>query len=134
VPTGYSAVQYLLDTDVLIDALRGHEAAQQFIRAHMGALKVSVLTVAELHAGTRNRGEERTLVELLTLFPKTGVSEKIAEKAGAYRNRYGKSHGTGLVDALLAATAEAEGLTLATLNKKHYPMLDTVRVPYRKNA
>lgn len=38
----------------------------------------------------------------------------------------------GLADALIAASAEIYGLTLATLNKKHYPMLKTVHIPYRK--
>lgn len=123
---------YLIDTDVFIDALRGYAAAQRFIEEHSEVILVSVLTVAELYAGARNHKEEQTLVELLALFPKVDLSEKMARKGGAYRHRYGKSHGTGLVDALIAAAAEAEELTLITCNKKHYPMLDKVKVPYKK--
>jgi predicted nucleic acid-binding protein len=125
-------LRYLLDTDVVVDALRGYAAAEQFIQDNCDGITLSLLTVAELYAGTRNRKEEQTLAELLVLFPKTGVTESIALKAGLYRNRYGKSHGTGLIDALLAATAGVENLTLVTLNKKHYPMLEAVHVPYRK--
>jgi predicted nucleic acid-binding protein len=42
------------------------------------------------------------------------------------------SHGCGLADCLVAATAQLHGLTLATLNSKHLPMLQDVRVPYQK--
>jgi predicted nucleic acid-binding protein len=37
-----------------------------------------------------------------------------------------------LADALIAATAEADGARLATLNIKHFPMLPDVLVPYTK--
>jgi predicted nucleic acid-binding protein len=47
--------------------------------------------------------------------------------------RYGKSHGVGLVDALIAATAKLHGYRLVTLNKKHFPMLDNVLIPYQKH-
>jgi len=123
---------YLVDTDILIDTLRGYVPAKHFIEENSEIMLLSVLTVAELYAGVRNREEEQILGEFLALFPKVALTEKVAQKAGTYRHRYGKSHGTGLVDALLAATAEAEGLTLVTLNKKHYPMLDKVKTPYKK--
>jgi predicted nucleic acid-binding protein len=42
------------------------------------------------------------------------------------------SHGTGLADALIAASAEAAGATLVTLNRRHFPMLAEVLVPYAK--
>ena len=47
---------------------------------------------------------------------------------------WGKSHGVGLNDALIAATARRSGRVLWTLNDKHYPMLDraSCRRPYTK--
>ncbi|MFZ3115096.1 MAG: PIN domain-containing protein [Syntrophales bacterium] len=53
-------------------------------------------------------------------------------KAGLYRRQYGPSHGVGLADALIAATAEANDAKVATLNKTHFPMIEVV-VPYRKS-
>lgn len=126
-------MMYLVDTDILIDALRGYKPAQHFVRENREEIALSVLTVAALYAGVRNRGEERVLNEFHLLFSKVDVGESIARKAGFYRYRYGKSHGTGLVDALLAATAEAKNLVLATLNRKHYPMLQKLHVPYSKD-
>ena len=49
-----------------------------------------------------------------------------------YRRDYGKSHGVGLADAILAATTETENAELKTLNTKHYPMLKGLRPPYKK--
>lgn len=46
--------------------------------------------------------------------------------------QYGPSHGTGLADALIASTVAAVGATLATLNRRHFPMLNDVLVPYVK--
>ncbi len=55
----------------------------------------------------------------------------MAADGGLLRRDYGKSHGVGLADALVAATAEMPGLELVTLNRKHDPMLASIRVPYR---
>jgi predicted nucleic acid-binding protein len=60
------------------------------------------------------------------------VDEAIAVKGGLYRRDYSKSHNTGLADALIAATAEIKNAELVTLNKKHFPMLSNVIVPYQK--
>lgn len=56
----------------------------------------------------------------------------MARRGGEYRRDYGPSHGTGLADALIAATAEAVGATLVTFNRRHYPMVARVQVPYRR--
>lgn len=43
---------------------------------------------------------------------------------------YRASHAIDLPDALIAAAAEHHGLTLATLNVKHFPMLNGLRRAY----
>ena len=50
----------LLDTDLLIDFLRGHRQAVAFLEEETRPMGVSVLTMAELHAGVRD-GEEREI-------------------------------------------------------------------------
>jgi hypothetical protein len=72
------------------------------------------------------------LDDFLGLMEVVAVTPEIARLGGLWRRDYGKSHGTGLIDALIAATAEISGCTLATLNEKHFPMLEGVLVPYRK--
>jgi hypothetical protein len=44
---------------------------------------------------------------------------------------YRRSHsGIGLGDYLIAATALTEGLELATLNVRHYPMFTALKRPF----
>jgi predicted nucleic acid-binding protein len=49
---------------------------------------------------------------------------------GSVKRDYGPSHGTGLADALIAATARDTESALVTLNERHFPMLSDVLVPY----
>jgi len=45
---------------------------------------------------------------------------------------YRRSHqGIGLGDYLIAATAEAEGLELATLDVRHFPMIEDLKASFR---
>ncbi|MFN5219653.1 MAG: hypothetical protein ACK5FE_01870 [Cyanobacteriota bacterium] len=59
-------------------------------------------------------------------------SDSIGPARRALAAPVGPSHGTGLADALIAASAEAAGATLVTLNRRHFPMLADVLVPYAK--
>ncbi|HEC86078.1 MAG: type II toxin-antitoxin system VapC family toxin [Candidatus Parabeggiatoa sp. nov. 2] len=123
----------LIDTDVVIDYLRGNPQAIAFIQQAPLVLWISSMTVAELYAGVRE-GEERELLEqTLATYILCDIDSEIAELGGLYRRDYGKSHGVGLVDALIAATAKLRGYRLVTLNKKHFPMLDNVLIPYKKH-
>ena len=121
----------LFDTDVLIDHLRGQPAARAFIKGTTEQKGISATTVAELYAGVREGNEHAVLEAFLRRFVVVPISAEIAERGGLLRRDYRKSHNTGFIDALIAATAETEGATLVTLNEKHFPMLDVV-VPYQK--
>lgn len=90
---------------------------------------ISVLTTAEMFAGCKPSKLEE-MEEFLAIFPVLDVSNKIAKQGGIWRQQYHPSHGVGIVDALLAATALEHGLRLVTLNTKHFPMLTDVLKPY----
>lgn len=124
----------LVDTDVLIDFLRGRPEARDFVAGLPRDAAVSVLTVAELHVGVRDGDERLALDAMLDTFRVLPLEDSVARTGGLFRRDYGKSHGVGLNDALIAAAVLEQGLTLATLNVKHYPMLPAGRVvePYRK--
>ncbi len=120
----------LVDTDVLIDYLRGRTEAIDYIDNLSVPLFVSVITVAELYAGVRDGIERTQLDTFVSAFGIIPLDRDIAIVGGLYRRDYGKSHGTGLADALIAATATTRGLTFVTLNKKHFPMVVALVVPY----
>ncbi|MDZ7662833.1 type II toxin-antitoxin system VapC family toxin [Thiohalophilus sp.] len=126
------AESWLLDTDVLIDYLRGQVDAVDFLQSATAELRISSATVAELYVGVRAGREHKVLDRFVDTFDVVPVTGDLAKQAGLWRRDYGKSHGTGLMDALIAACASASASRLVTLNEKHFPMLDNLLVPYRK--
>ena len=126
------AESFLLDTDVLVDFLRGYGKAVAFINAQSSRVILSSIVVAELYAGVKGDAEQAALENFISLFRIVPVSAEIAKAGGLYKRDYGKSHGVGLADAILAATAEAEDAELKTLNRKHYPMLKGLKPAYTK--
>ncbi len=126
--------RYLLDSDVLIEHLRGRHQAKSHILTlkSQGELLVSAITVAELFAGARHEADKETIEALLQLARIIPVNESIARQGGHYRQQFGRSHGTGLMDALIAATSESEGAKLVTFNRRHFPMIANLQVPYQR--
>ena len=126
------ADRLLLDTDILIDYLRGYPDAVSCIEGATEPLLISAVTVAELYAGVRDGAEREALDTFIQAFEIVAVDREIAVKGGIYRRDYRGSHNTGLADALIAATAESRQAALVTLNKRHFPMIDEAVVPYQK--
>jgi predicted nucleic acid-binding protein len=114
----------LIDTNILIDHLRGNEKAALFLQDCLQGrhrLTCSVITQIELKSGMRP-GEEEPLAAFLSCFEKIAVSEDMAKVAGCYLLRFRKSHGINLADAIIAASARQTGADLYSLDQKHYPM------------
>lgn len=122
----------LVDTDVLVDFLRGHRKAVAFVNEHVDRIILSSIVVAELYAGVKGDEEQAALDRFVSLFRVVSVSAEIAKAGGLCKKDYGKSHGVGLADAILYATAEAEDAELKTLNTKHYPMIKDLPPAYKK--
>lgn len=124
----------LIDTDVLIDYLRGQADAVADLEGLTDTLMMSVITQAELYSGVREGTERSALDAFVTVFDRVDVDPEIARVGGLFRRDYGPSHKVGLADALIAATSEHRRATLVTLNQKHFPMLSRVIVPYTKSS
>lgn len=124
------SVPCLVDTNVLIDYLRGRAEAVACLERLKGPVLISAMTVAELYVGVRNEEEQQRMAAFLAAFEVIPVTSAIAQQAGLYRRQYGDRHGTDLVDAIVAATAQERKARLLTLNRRHFPMLSRLRVPY----
>jgi predicted nucleic acid-binding protein len=118
----------IVDTDILINFLRGKEKARDFFVSQLNkaVLCCSVITVAEIYAGMKEHEKAKT-DELLNSLDIVPVDRSIAEKAGHYKKNI-KGHGLELDDCLIAATAFVKKARLATGNGKHYPMSDIKKV------
>ena len=121
----------LLDTDVLVDFLRGRPEAVALVKAEADRICISTIVAAELYAGAKD-DELTQLDEFLSQFPAIPVTTELARTAGLSKRDYFKSHGIGLADAVIAATVKSLGAELKTLNVKHYPMLKQLRPAYVK--
>ena len=125
----------LIDTDIIIDHLRGEEKARDFlkqIKSEDSDTLYSVITKAEIYSGVRPKEEEKVAM-LLSSMEEAQIDGEIAVAAGRYRNKFYGSHSLLLPDALIAASAKKVGAVLFTLNEKHYPMKDIeIHIPYRK--
>jgi predicted nucleic acid-binding protein len=123
----------LVDSDVLICHLRGATAAHDWLvdaRRRAGPLATSVVTIAEISGGMRS-GERRAVTRLLDSFQAVPVNRAIAWRAGELRRTYHRSHHTiGTADYLIAATALVTGYELATLNVRHFPMIEDLTPPF----
>src|SRR3990167_9706894 len=110
---------YLIDTDILIDYFRNSSEAIAVIESFHTETYLSVMNVAELYQGIRNEKERAKLEITLSIFTILPITTEIAVQGGLYSCKYRASHGSGLADCLIAATAETHGLIVQTLNAKH---------------
>jgi predicted nucleic acid-binding protein len=114
----------LLDSTVLIDALRGRPAAQQVATLRRTGIEpwVCAISVEEIWRGIRPEEESsvRRLFRGLRLAP-LGVAEGI--RAGTWRRTFA-AEGVTLhrADCLIAAAAVGIGAPLATANVDDFPM------------
>lgn len=123
----------LVDSDVLIAHLRGVPQARDWLvrsRRETGRLATSAVSVTEVAGGMRAH-EKRQVTRLLASLDIFPVSEHVAWRAAELMRTYRTSHsGIGLSDYLIAATAATQGLQLATLNVRHFPMFADLEVPF----
>ncbi len=115
----------LVDSDVIIEALRGRNTAvgaRWNDLASGGALVLySPVTAAEIWHGARE-SERESISRLFSVMSCVPIDAEIGRRAGDYLRLYRPSHQLDLGDALIAATAVLHNVALWTRNRKHYPM------------
>ncbi len=113
-------VGYCIDSDVLIDYLRGVEKARSFLlqAGEVGILYISVVSIVELYAGKemREEGKRQRIERFMENFVAIPLSESIARRAGMLRRDYHKP----FADMIIAASAREYHLPLVTRNIKHF--------------
>lgn len=124
----------LIDTDVIIDYLRGYSKAVSFLSNVQTTHQcyITTITMAELYSGVREGTEKKIMDNFILEFSIANINSSSAKKAGLYRRDFGKSHGVGLADCMIAAIADDLHAVFVTLNSKYFPMLKNIKVPYLK--
>ena len=110
-------MEYLCDTCILIDYLRGNQESYNRLSADRSkGLGMSSVTFMELMVGALNKREVSVIKKAFSDFEIVDISRPISIKARLLIEKYAKSHGLLIPDALIAATALELGVPLCTAN------------------
>lgn len=122
----------ILDSTVLIDALRGKPGTTQHIRSLLTrgeTVGTTSINVEEIVRGLRPAEQPAAdmLLDGLAVVP---IAESTARAAGLWRREYASRGITlGQADCLVAAAAQEHDALLCTGNPKDFPMLDVEHWP-----
>jgi predicted nucleic acid-binding protein len=113
----------VVDTDIIINFLRGYEITRQLLNnwAEEGLLAVSAVTHLEVYYGMKS-SEEPATEAFLNGLQSIPVDVYIARQAGQLLSKI-RSRGVtvGIADAIIAATTLQLDVPLLTNNIGHYP-------------
>ena len=114
------------DSDILIDALNGIDAARVEIR-RAGRKSISRISWTEVMAAADSR-TLRAVEAFLGCFQVEEIGDAVARRAAALR---AERKGLTLADAFVLATAQISGRILVTRNIKVFPAsMPGIRIPY----
>ena len=125
----------LLDSDVLIEILRGMPEAGVWLNTHTNqVLGIPMIVRMEILHGAQNKQEQRLLIQELQRFPVVHLEYSDSVRALSWFESFYLSHRLGIMDCLIAAVAVRLDQTLYTFNLKHYQPITQldVRAPYHR--
>jgi predicted nucleic acid-binding protein len=110
-------LNYLLDTCILIDYLRGNQSIYDLlVNDEKVNLYMSTITMMELMLGALNKKEIRYIQKAFTKIEIIYIDDEISKLAEELIINYTKSHNLQIDDALIAATSIKKGMKLITYN------------------
>jgi len=123
----------ICDTDVMVDILRGHQAALAWLKTISNEqIALPGIVLMELIQGCRSKSEQQRLQREMRDYPLLWPSKEACNRALKHFAAHYPSHGIGILDAIIAETAAEASFPLYTFNQKHYqphPILQTIQ-PY----
>ena len=103
-------IRILIDTDIMIDSIKGVRAAKELFRTRDADLYCSILTQKELLSkGGLKESERKRIVNLLSKMKVLKIDDDINNK-------------------FLAATAWSKKLPLLTRNRKHFEHIKEIKL------
>ncbi|MGQ9657545.1 MAG: PIN domain-containing protein [Fimbriimonadales bacterium] len=126
-------MKYLLDTDILIDILRGYTRSVEWLTTQIEPPAIVSVCVMELIQGCRSKRDlqavEQLIAPLDVWYPTADDMQLALEQ---FKTHFLKAR-LSAVDAIVAAVAMTRATPLCTFNTKHYSIFPiTVVEPYPK--
>jgi hypothetical protein len=120
--------KFLIDSDILIDFLRGLDRTRDFLfrLRKEGKSLISVINIVEIYSGKdiKNTTKREIIDHFLSEFEIVPLDENLAKLAGEIRLNYHLP----FADAIVAATAIYTGSVLATRNIKHFSKIKNLKL------
>jgi len=119
----------IFDTDIFIWVQRGNKRAARLMNRAKERF-LSVHTYLELLQSAKNKQQHKLVNDFLSTFGFVVIplSENIGHRALIYVQEYTLSHGLRAGDAIIAATAAENGMTLVSSNAKHFKPVKELRL------
>ena len=128
-------MKYLIDTDWVIDHLKGEErVVKQLEELASEGVAISVISLAEIYEGVYHSRDPAKSQRLLDEFLAPDldviiVDQEICKGFGEERGRLRKLKKTiSDFDLLIASTCLHYDLTLLTNNRRHYEMVEGLKI------
>jgi hypothetical protein len=119
-------IKLLIDTDILIDSLKGIRGARDLFRTKDIDLYCSILSKKELLSKSGLRESERKqIIDLLSRLKVLRVDDDIVKKYSFLMKKYGEKSDL-IIDYINAATAWSKKMPLLTRNKKHFARIQEI--------
>ncbi len=114
----------VLDTNILIEILKGNEDIVSFVQNLKAQLFISTISKMELFYGARDKKELKKIEDFTNLFHILEINEHISKYSTNLIKQYSKSHNLNIPDALIASTCIFHKTALYTLNLKDFRYME----------
>ena len=122
-------MNYLLDTCILIDFLRGEQSVYDLLVTDSKIkLPMSTVTMMELVIGAFNKREVNYIQKAFAKIDIIHIDTDISKMAEELIIKYSKSHNLQIDDALIAATSVKMGVELITYNVSDFTFIPNMRL------
>lgn len=119
----------ILDTNIIIELFKGNTKTIEILQSiEEEIFSVSVITAMELYYGALNKRELNKIKKFLENFELLTINEEISKVALSLIEKYSKSHGLDIPDALIAATAIYYNALLLTYNKRDFEYIKDLKL------
>lgn len=124
----------LLDSSIFIDLIRKYQPASKAFKKALHGQSTSVVAKLEIVAGLKTKKEIKSIESMfedlqIKVLP---VNEEVTEISENIFLKYYHSHGIGILDTFIAATALVYDEELVTINTKHFDFIPSLKLlkPY----
>ena len=122
-------LNYLLDTCILIDYLRGEKSVYDLLTNNVKInLSMSTVTMMELIIGAFNKREVNYIQKAFKNIEIIYIDQDISKLAEDLITEYSKSHNLQIDDAIIAATSIKKNIELITYNISDFKFIPNINL------